>query len=137
MPLQKSLAMLMVAACSVLAPAAHADEDAAALRAELQSLKSDYEARIAALESRIAQLESAPPASPAEPPPPAPAASSASAFNPSISVVLAGSYLDSSRDTADWRPAGFMPSGGEVGPGERSFSLGESELTLAASVDPY
>jgi hypothetical protein len=137
MPLQKSLAMLMVAACSVLAPAAHADEDAAALRAELQSLKSDYEARIAALESRIAQLESAPPASPAEPPPPAPAASSAAAFNPSISVVLAGSYLDSSRDTADWRPAGFMPSGGEVGPGERSFSLGESELTLAASVDPY
>ena len=33
--------------------------------------------------------------------------------------------------------AGFMPSGGEVGPGERSFNLGESELTLAASVDPY
>ena len=30
-----------------------------------------------------------------------------------------------------------MPSGGEVGPGDRSFSLGESEITLSASVDPY
>ena len=30
-----------------------------------------------------------------------------------------------------------MPSGGEVGPGERSFNLGESELTLSANVDPY
>ena len=27
--------------------------------------------------------------------------------------------------------------GGEIGPGERSFSLGESEITFAASVDPY
>jgi hypothetical protein len=54
-----------------------------------------------------------------------------------MSVVLAGSYADTSRDPEDWRMAGFMPSGGEVGPGERSFSLGESELTLAASVDPY
>jgi len=33
--------------------------------------------------------------------------------------------------------AGFMPSGGEVGPGERSFNLGESELTASANVDPY
>ena len=30
-----------------------------------------------------------------------------------------------------------MPSGGEIGPGERSFNLGESEVTFAASVDPY
>ena len=30
-----------------------------------------------------------------------------------------------------------MPNGGEIGPGEGSFSLGESEMTLAASVDPY
>jgi hypothetical protein len=33
--------------------------------------------------------------------------------------------------------SGFIPSGGEVGPGERSFNLDESELTVAASVDPY
>ena len=69
---------------------------------------------------------------------PAPVAgNSASAFNPAISLVLAGNYADTSRDPGDWRIAGFMPNGGEIGPGERSFNLGESELTFAASVDPY
>jgi hypothetical protein len=139
MPVQKPVAALVAAACAVLAPVAHADDEAAALRQELETLKSDYETRIAALESRITQLESMPQAeaAPAEAPPPAPAVNSATAFNPSISVILAGTYADTSRNPEDWRMAGFMPSGGEVGPGERSFNLGESELTLAASVDPY
>ena len=139
----KPIAALMAVACAALAQPARADDDAAALRAELDSLKSDYDARVAALEARIAALESAPSA------PsrgragrggrrrPRRAASSASAFNPAISLVLAGSYADTSRDPEDWRVAGFMPNGGEIGPGERSFSLGESEMTLAASVDPY
>ncbi len=134
----KPIAAFM-AACSVLAPAvARADDDAASLRAELQSLKADYDARVAALESRIGQLEAA--ATVEAAPVPAPAASAgggASAFNPAISLVLAGSYADTSRDPEDWAIAGFMPNGGEIGPGERSFSLGESELTFAASVDPY
>ncbi|NJO12921.1 MAG: hypothetical protein HC872_05015 [Gammaproteobacteria bacterium] len=30
-----------------------------------------------------------------------------------------------------------LPSGGEIGPGERSFNLGESELTVSANIDPY
>ena len=140
----KPIAALAAVACAVLAPAAHADDDAAALRAELQSLKSDYETRVAALEARIAQLEttaaataSAAEALPPEPPAPSAVGSGASAFNPAISVILAGNYADTSRDPADWAMAGFMPNGGEVGPGERSFNLGESELTVAASVDPY
>ncbi len=137
MPVQKPLAAFVAAACAALASAAHADDDAAALRAELQSLKSDYETRVAALESRIAQLESAPAAAPEAVPAPAPVASGASAFNPAISAVLAGSYASTSRNPDDWHMAGFMPSGGEVGPGDRSFNLGESEVTLAASVDPY
>ena len=70
-------------------------------------------------------------------PAPAVASGGASAFNPAISVILGGTYAHLSRDPADYRIAGFMPDGGEVGPGERSFSLGESELTLAANVDPY
>jgi hypothetical protein len=134
----KPLAAFVAVACAVLAQPARAEDDAAALRAELDSLKSDYDARVAALEARIAALESAPAVAPsAEAAPAAPAASSASAFNPAISLVLAGSYADTSRDPEDWRIAGFLPNGGEVGPGERSFSLGESEMTLAASVDPY
>jgi hypothetical protein len=142
MSADKPIAALVAMACIAHAPGARADDDAAALRAELQSLKSDYETRVAALEARIAQLENT--ASAAEvvaaeatPPAPATAASGASAFNPAISVILAGTYADTSRDPADWHIAGFMPSGGEVGPGERSFNLGESELTVAASVDPY
>jgi hypothetical protein len=65
------------------------------------------------------------------------ARSSAAAFNPAVALILAGNYADISEDPASWQISGFMPSGGEVGPGERSFNLGESELTLNANVDPY
>jgi len=135
----KPIAALMAVGCCVALPAiASADDDAAALRAELQTLKADYDARVAALESRIGQLEAATAAAPEPAPAPAPTSGgSASAFNPAISVVLAGSYADTSQDPGDWGIAGFMPNGGEIGPGERSFSLGESEITFAASVDPY
>src|SRR6202008_4265534 len=132
------IAALVALAC-VLSPAVgHAADDAAALRAELQQLKNDYDARIVALESRIAELESSGAAA-ATTPTPAPyeSPSTATAFNPSISLILGGSYAATSRNPESWRIAGFLPPEGEVGPGERSFNLGESELTLAASVDPY
>ena len=117
----------------------------AALRAELQALKNDYGARVDALEARIQQLEAAPAPSPCgrrlrrqhRSPRPRHRAVGASAFNPAISLILGGSYTSTSRDPGDWNIAGFPPSGGEVGPGERSFNLGESELTFAASIDPY
>jgi hypothetical protein len=145
MPGYKPIAALMAVACAALAPGAQAEDAAAALRAELQSLKSEYDTRVAALEARIAQLEttaaatvSAAEALPAEAAaPPSASASSPSAFNPAISLIFAGNYADISRDPGDWGMAGFMPSGGEVGPGERSFNLGESELVVTANVDPY
>jgi hypothetical protein len=131
----------------VTLPAMAATDDVAALRAELQAMKSDYVARVGALETRIKQLESANaamadaasalPPEPAPPPPPPAAGGGASAFNPSISVVLGGSYTNARRDPADWNIAGFTPAGDESGPGSRSFNLGESEMTIAASVDPY
>src|SRR5689334_6074129 len=46
------------------------------------------------------------------------------AFNPAISVILAGTYGHLSEDPSTYRIAGFIPSGDEVGPGERSFNLG-------------
>jgi len=126
-----------------VAAAATAD-DVAALRSEMQALKSDYNARVDALETRIKQLEATADAQAslvaAEPPPPAPSGASgggAAAFNPAISLILGGSFTNTSRDPGDWNVAGFPPSGGEVGPGERSFNLGESELTVAANIDPY
>ena len=61
---------------------------------------------------------------------------SASAFNPSISLILNGTYANLSRDPLNYRLQGFVPSGGDAGPGKRSFQLGESELSLGASIDP-
>ena len=125
-----------------------AADDGTALRAELDQLKSDYESRIASLEARIAQLESTASAAPAASAPdpyaeqaaaePAPTArSGATAFNPAMSAILGGSYASLSEDPADYRIAGFLPAGDEIGPGDRSFNLGESEVTLSANIDPY
>jgi hypothetical protein len=52
-------------------------------------------------------------------------------------MILGGTFTNTSRDPGDWRIGGFVPAGEEAGPGERSFNLGESELTLSANVDPY
>lgn len=111
------------------------------LKNEISELRQSYEARIQALERRLQQLQQAapPPAAAAEAPaaPPATAtAPSASAFNPAVSLILNGTYANLSQDPARYRLQGFMPSGGEVGPGKRSFQLGESELGLAATIDP-
>jgi len=139
----RSSAYVSVAiACATLPGLVHADPNVDALHAELAALKSDYATRIGALEQRITELETnaaaAAPVEPAPPPVASPSApSNANAFNPSISLILGGQYANLSQDPADYHIAGFLPSGDEVGPGERSFNLGESELTLAASVDPY
>lgn len=69
---------------------------------------------------------------------PAPAAPTANgnAMNPGVSVVLNGNYVAASRDPDQARVSGF-PLGDEAGPPPRGFSLDESEITLAANVDPY
>ncbi|HTU66018.1 MAG TPA: hypothetical protein VMF52_08720 [Steroidobacteraceae bacterium] len=134
-------------ALATLPAMASAADDVSSLRSELQALKSDYDARVGALEDKIRQLEAAnaaaadaaasmPAPEPAPALPPA-GGGGASAFNPSISVVLGGSYTRARRDPEDWAIAGFTPSGDEIGPGDRSFDLGESEMTIAANVDPY
>src|SRR4051812_33339008 len=110
----------LTALAGIMAPAlSHAADDIASLRAELQALKSEYTERVGALESRIEQLESTPvAASPAETPP-APSSpnagggNAATAFNPAVSLIIGGSYTDTSRDPQDWHLQGFIPSGGE------------------------
>jgi len=144
------IASVVAALCALTPwPDIAAADDVGALRAELQALKSDYGARVDALETRIKQLETANEAAadagaalaaapPPEPVPPTTAAgSAASAFNPAMSLILGGSFANTSRDPGDWNIAGFVPAGDETGPGERSFNLGESELTFSASIDPY
>ena len=131
------------------APAlAASDAELAEIRNEIRNLKASYESRIQALEQRLkdAEARAAKPVAPA-PSPVAPVArpvapvstgaqSSASAFNPSISAILAGTYAHLSRDPATFAIPGFAPEG-EIGPGRRSFGLGESELVFSANVDPY
>src|SRR5262245_40599474 len=86
-------------------PARAAADDVAALRAELQALKSEYTGRVESLEQRIQQLETAAAAAAdasaaVAPPPPEPAAPAsgggATAFNPAISLILGGSFTGSS-----------------------------------------
>src|SRR6266513_4649285 len=57
------------------------------------------------------------------------------AMNPAVSVILNGIYSNLSQDPNAFRINGFTPTLGEVGPGVRGLSLGESELALAANID--
>src|SRR5438046_1866571 len=115
----KTIAALCVLAGLLPPTGAMAADDVAALRAELDALKADYAKRVTVLEQRITELEAGAAAVSAAPPPlPAPPArgGGATAFNPAMSVILAGNYAHLSQDPATFRIAGFIPSGGEVGP---------------------
>jgi hypothetical protein len=74
-------------------------------------------------------------AKPAAPAQSAPA--SANAFNPAISLILEGQYNNLQQDPETYQIGGFIPGGDEIGPGNRSFNIGESELTVSANIDPY
>jgi hypothetical protein len=138
--MQKKSACLAVA-FALAAPFAQAD-DLTALREEVAQLKKSYEERIAALEARIAQAEAKPAAEPTKVSrgvtggnPRGSTAAGEAAFNPAISLVLAGTYTRLSQDPNAYAIDGFAPTGGEVGPSRRSFGLGESELGIAANID--
>ena len=146
------LVSLAACAAATLPSVGHTATDAEleALRSELATIKAEYAERMSALEAQIQQLQAktdvaAPPAVASQPPAtvdagqaaPAAVARGTSAFNPSISLILAGNYTNLSNDPEDYAIQGFVPAGDEIGPGERSFNLGESELTLSASIDTY
>lgn len=144
--LAASIALALVAPLSAQA----ADNaELAQIREQIRQMKESYEARIQSLEKRLQQAEStagnaldkagkaeekavqaaaAPAASPS---------ASAGAFNPEVSLILSGTYANLSQDPANYRIGGFLPNGGEIGPGARGFNLGESELAIAANIDPY
>ncbi len=146
---------------ALAAPAAQGQAaDMAAIKDQLNALKSDYDAKIGALEARLKAAEdraavaeaAAPPASSAAPPAgaasgeviltdnsaseAAPKSSSPNAMNPGVSVVLNGNYVADSRDPAAQRIAGYALSDDGKST-RRGFSLDESEITLAANVDPF
>ncbi|TDU28565.1 hypothetical protein DFR24_2939 [Panacagrimonas perspica] len=107
------------------------------LRDELRALKSDYEARLHALEERLEHAESSRQAVAEAAPAPAVATASApsgAAFNPKISLILDGGYADYSRSHREPDVAGFL-LGDETDPRPSGLSLGETELAVEANVD--
>ena len=109
----------------------------------MAAIRSAYETRLQALEQRLKAAEGAAVAlAPAAPAPPPPVAAStgggANAFNPAMSLILSGLYTRTSRDPAGYAIGGFQtPAAAAIGPGGRGLSLAESELGLAASIDPW
>jgi hypothetical protein len=102
--------------------------------AEMQKIREE----IKVLEQRLQKAESAASAAATgERLVPAGLPSSANAFNPAISLILGGQYNNLQRDPETYQIGGFIPGGEEIGPGSRSFNLGESELTVSANIDPY
>ena len=100
---------------------------AAALAAASHAvLAQDAQGEIEQLKRRVEQLESRSAPRPAS-----------NAFNPDISVILQGTAARSSQNPDDFAISGFAPTGGEVSPPRRGFSLGESELFLTSNIDPY
>ena len=133
------------------ARAARAADDAAAVSAKAGATNANANAASTAATAQSAALSVAalPPAALPQPatsgtaaalPPAVPQANSggagANAFNPAMSLILGGSYARLSQDPNRYRIQGFIPGGGDVGPGARSFNVGESELTLSANIDP-
>ena len=129
------------------------------LQQEIAAMRKDYETQLKALEARLKQAEAslasqaapaaqtpvtqtAPPAAPTDavatstPSSGAAARATGKGFNPDISLVLSGTYSSFSKDPTQYRIPGFL-TGGEIGPGVQGFSLGESELTFSATVDPW
>jgi hypothetical protein len=147
-------AALAVALATPLCAAAADDQDLAQIREQIRQMKEDYETRIRALEKRLQQAEvetehvaaqvqppataAGVPASAASTPLPVASAgnaASANAYNPSMALILGGTYARLSQDPNQYRIQGFLPGGEGAGPGSRNFNLGESELTFGANVD--
>ena len=138
----------VVVALALLLPSplyAASDAEVAEIREQLRQLRESYEARLQALEQRLKDAEATKAKKAAAAPLPAAApvaaaspvsspASGIAAFNPAISAVLQGRYASLSQDPEKFAISGFAPSG-EIGPGRRGFSLGESELAISANVD--
>jgi hypothetical protein len=136
----------LIAAAAAIAfagPVLAQDAEIAKIREEIKQMKDAYEKRIQMLEKRLTEAEAK--AGKAEQSA-AQAETTASAaggrggenaFNPAVSLILQGTYAKTSQDPNTFQITGFVPTGGEVGPPKRNFGLGETELAIAANIDPY
>jgi hypothetical protein len=117
---KKNLILLATVVTTLAAPLC-------ALAADNNELPALYE-QIQQLNNRLQQTELKL-ATPSRP-----AAAGKNAFNPAVSLILAGTYGNLGQNP-DIPVTGFAMSPNDHGY-SRSFSLGESELGLSASIDP-
>lgn len=118
--------------------------DLNALRAEIAQMKKSYEQRIEALEKRLMQTETASTearalAQQTQTKVARQDEGKANAFNPEIGLNLMGTLTKTKLAPNTWTMRGFVPSGeaDEMGPPRRrGFTLQETELTMAANIDP-
>ena len=150
----------LIAAAVALAftgPVLAQDAELGRIRDEIRQMKDAYEKRIQELEKRLSDAETKAgkaesaatiaqttageaQQSAAKAQTTASAAANRTgenAFNPAVSLVLQGTFAKTSQDPNQFQITGYTPTGGEVGPPKRSFGLGESELVIAANIDPY
>lgn len=155
---QYLLAAASAALCAVAGPAVAQTTELEQIRQDIRDLRENYEIRIKALEDKLKNAEAAATkaresaaqsqdaasraqesatqsAAATETPPAGGRQTSQNAFNPAMSLILNGTWGRFGNDPST-QVTGFAPSGGEVLPG-RGGSLGESELFLAANIDPY
>ncbi len=123
--LESRLAKAEAEAKAARAAAATANKSATAAQATAQTATITAEQSTTALQQAMAEA----------PPPAAAPPASNNAFNPGIAAVLNGFYLASSRDTKNTHIRGFA-AGDEAGGPLRGLSLGESEVSLTANIDP-
>lgn len=106
--------------------------DFAALRAQIDALKTDYETRIRVLESQLQELQTqmlrvSPEAAEAAPPPPPPAPAIPGALNPAISVI--GNFVGRIDDAKV-----LSGDGDRI---DNNMNLREAELDMRVPVDPF
>jgi hypothetical protein len=151
-----TLLAALVASALPMPALAVSDADVAALRAEfdqkLKDLQAAYEARLKDMQSQLAQTQAGVAAAKtsadsaqasaedaktsaqatadqaAHPP------AGANAFNPEISLILQGGY--NQRKAGERRPTGYLQDAA-IGAPARGFSLNDTELVMAANIDPY
>lgn len=126
------IAMLGVLALSLTQDGVAAESELELLRAEIELLRNDYEKRLAELEARLAAAEQAPAPQATIRQPAMGGPSNTS--NPAIGVILQGQAWHHGRDPEDYSIPGF-PLGGEAGPFDEGFAIGEAEINISANVD--
>jgi len=114
-------------------------DDVSDLKAELTQIRLDYERRLTQLEQRLIQAETNNQQNKidianVDTQAVNQTSKNNNSFNPAISMVLNGQFNDYSANIDDYELSGFSLQG-EGGLAREGLSLGESEITMSASVD--